>query len=53
MKDQIETFQDKVNNYLLRELNNPREILIVFQDLKDSYAQVDMDNPRKLSKVDK
>ena len=52
-KDQFKTFWDKVKQYVLQDLDNPREIIIIFQYLKDPYAHVDMDNPIKLSKEEK
>ena len=50
MKDQFNTFQYKVNQYVLHELYNPSDIIIVIRDLKDPYAHVAMDNTSKISK---
>ena len=50
MKDQFKTFQDKVKQYVLRDFDNPREIIIVFRDLKYTYAHVDMEKTIKPNK---
>ena len=53
MKDQFKNFQNKVNKYVLREFDNPRDIIIFIQDIKDPYAHVDTDKPINISKQDK
>ena len=50
MKDQFKNFQNKVNKYVLREFDNPRDIIIFIQDIKDPYAHVDTDKPINISK---
>ena len=50
MKEQFNNSQDKVEQYVLHKLDNPRDIIILVRDIKDPYAHIDMDNPTKLSK---
>ena len=42
MKEQFKTFQDKVEQYELRKLDNTREVIIVVRYLNSTYAHVDM-----------
>ena len=51
-KDKFKNFQDKVKKYVLREFDNPREIIIVVRDIKDPYAHVDMKSPINISRQD-
>ena len=38
---------------VIREFDNPRDIIVVVRYLKDTYAQIDTENPSKLSKEEK
>ena len=50
---QFKTFQNKSKQYVLRDFDNPRDIIIVVGDLKDLYSHVDMDKPINNSKSEK
>ena len=50
MKEQFKTFQDKVKQYVLRDFDNSRDIIIVVRDIKDPYVHIDIDNTIKPSK---
>ena len=51
-KDQFNTFQDNMTQYLLCEFDNQRLTIIIVQDIKDPYAHIDTDNPKMISKED-
>ena len=53
MREQFKIFQDKVKQYILHDLDNPRDIIIVVRFLKDPHAHVYTDKPVKLSKEEK
>ena len=51
MKYQFKTFKDKVKQYVLHELDNTRDIIIIVPDIKGLYAHIDMENTIKTSKI--
>ena len=53
MKDNYQTFQYKLNQYVLQELDNTRDTILVFWEIKDKYANVEMDKLINISNEEK
>ena len=53
MKEQFNNSQDKVEQYVLHKLDNPKDVIIVIRSLKAPYAQIEMSKTITLSKEDK